>query len=73
MADGNGDDHEIMNMIHQFNININQIILSHVPELAEAIAKSASPTEKTIEDVVNRLLDKMTDLTLNKFANYGVI
>ena len=28
--------------------------------------------KQNVEDVVNRLLDKMTDLTMKKFAKYGI-
>ena len=69
MAD---DDKIIMDKIRQFNTDIDNIILSKVPQLAEAISKSGNPNQQNVEDVVNRLLDKMTDLTMKKFAKYGI-
>ena len=69
MAD---DDKIIMDKIRQFNTDVDNIILSKVPQLAEAISKSGNPNQQNVEDVVNRLLDKMTDLTMKKFAKYGM-
>ena len=69
MAD---DDKIIMDKIRQFNTDIDNIILSKVPQLAEAISKSGNPNQQNVEDVVNKLLDKMTDLTMKKFAKYGM-
>ena len=61
MAD---DDKIIMVKIRQFNTDVDNIILSKVPQLAEAISKSGNPNQQNVEDVVNRLLDKVTDLTM---------
>ena len=69
MAD---DDKIIMDKIKQFNTDVDNIILSKVPQLAEAISKSGNPNQQNVEDVVNKLLDKMTDLTMKKFAKYGM-
>ena len=66
------NDKIIMEKIRQFNTDIDNIILGKVPQLVEAISKSGNPNQQNVEDVVNRLLDKMTDLTIKKFAKYGM-
>ena len=66
------NDKIIMEKIRQFNTDIDNIILGKVPQLVEAISKSGNPNQQNLEDVVNRLLDKMTDLTIKKFAKYGM-
>ena len=63
-ADHTEEDQQVMNMLHQFNININNIVQCKIPQIAEAIARSARPNQSTINDIVNRLADKMTDVTL---------
>ena len=64
---------QVMDMMYQFNIDLNSIIMSKTPQFAEAIARSPNANQATVNDIVNRILDKMLDATTKKFAKYGVV
>ena len=61
-----------MEKMLQFNTDVDKIMLSKVPQIADIISKSGHSNQENVEEIVNRLLDKMTDLTLKKFAKYGM-